>query len=54
MRVIAELEPMQECAVEQWPELPRSPAGRIDKLRIRATFWQNTAAAVASQRTGWR
>lgn len=26
-------------SVEQWTELPRSPAGKIDKLRIRALFW---------------
>jgi acyl-CoA synthetase (AMP-forming)/AMP-acid ligase II len=26
-------------AVEQWATLPRSPAGKIDKLRIRGHFW---------------
>ena len=38
------------AAVEQWPELPRSPAGKIDKLRIRATVWQNAPAGVASRK----
>jgi acyl-coenzyme A synthetase/AMP-(fatty) acid ligase len=27
-------------SVEQWTELPRSPAGKIDKQRIRAQFWK--------------
>ena len=34
-------------SVEQWPELPRSPAGKIDKVRIRAMFW--TSAPVHPQ-----
>jgi fatty-acyl-CoA synthase len=35
------------ASVEQWPELPRSPAGKIDKVRIRAMFW--TSAPVHPQ-----
>jgi long-chain acyl-CoA synthetase len=30
-------------AVEQWEALPRSPAGKIDKLRIRGQFWPASA-----------
>jgi acyl-CoA synthetase (AMP-forming)/AMP-acid ligase II len=33
-------------AIEFWPELPRSPVGKVLKTEIRKKFWANTERAV--------